>query len=100
MAEDGVREPDFDYIALQHSHGGKYVVRRGNEVFVSADSYEELDRKSESMSIDWDSVVTQYVPRLDEFIVHGLRITLQGDFARQALGSSGPGDGSNAYRDT
>ena len=99
MAENGVREPDFDYIALQHSHGGKYVVRRGNEVFVSADTPDELHRKSKMIPIDWDTVVTQYVDRLDEFLVHGLRITLQGDFARPAVSSSDPGDDTNSYRD-
>ena len=26
MAEDDIQEPEFDYIALQHAYGGKWVV--------------------------------------------------------------------------
>jgi hypothetical protein len=82
MGEESAEETDFDYIALQHQYGGKFVVRRGNEVIVSADSYDELDRKSETMPIDWDSVVVQYVQRPDEIVINGLRLTLQGDIVR------------------
>ena len=99
MAEDDIREPDFDYIALQHSHGGKWVVHRGNEVIVSADSHDELCQKFETMPIDWDSVVTQYIQRPDEIVIHGLPFIVQGDFARTALQSSAPGDDTNRDRD-
>jgi hypothetical protein len=36
---------EFDYIELQRQYGGQYVVRRGNEVLVSAETYDQI--------VDW-----------------------------------------------
>jgi hypothetical protein len=70
MAEDSIHELDFDYIALQHQYGGKFVVRRGNEVIVSADSYEELSRKYRDMPIDWESAVIEYIESPDHVVAY------------------------------
>ncbi len=33
---------DVDYAQLQEQYGGRYVVRRGEEVLASAETYDEL----------------------------------------------------------
>ena len=70
MTHDPMDDADFDYIALQHRFPGKIVVRVGNHVLLSADSYEELSKTSETMNIDWTRAITQFVERPDCVYIH------------------------------
>ena len=65
-----MKELDFDYIEFQRRYPGKFIVNEGDNVLVSADSYEELSRKFETMKIDWDRAVIQYVEPADRVVAY------------------------------
>jgi hypothetical protein len=48
-----------EYWDLQERFGGKMVLRRGGEVLLSADTYEELSKLMEGCTFDWDETIIQ-----------------------------------------
>jgi len=61
---------DFDYIELQQRYGGKYVVRRGNEVLVSAETYDQIVEWLERHRPLPDGAEIQYVARPDVCVLY------------------------------
>ncbi len=59
------RITDQDYAELQRRFGGCYVVRRGAEVILSAETYDDLNERLHDRSIDWEQVIIEYIDPLD-----------------------------------
>ncbi|MFN8633539.1 MAG: hypothetical protein U0893_06755 [Chloroflexota bacterium] len=58
----------MDQAALDKAHiefGGKFVVWLGNEVILSADTYDELRDRLDEMPIDQSKVVFDFIRRTD-----------------------------------
>ena len=68
--DDPMADKDLDYVALQHRYPGKFVARRINDVLISADSYEELDKVGEAMGIDWETVTIEYIEPPDRVVAY------------------------------
>ena len=55
------RITDAEYAELQRRYGGQCVARRGAEVVVSADSFDELVDAFRSLDMDWTDVIVEYI---------------------------------------
>lgn len=53
------RITDQEYADLQRRFGGQYVVRRDAEVILYAESYDELSRRLDDSSIDWEQAIIE-----------------------------------------
>ncbi len=50
---------DVDYAQLQEQYGGRYVVRRGEEVLASAETYDELSASLEKAAVAWEELIIE-----------------------------------------
>jgi hypothetical protein len=55
------RVTNEEYAELQRRYGGRYVVRRDAEVLLSAETYDELSRRLDDSSIDWEQAIIEYI---------------------------------------
>ena len=62
------------YAVLQREHGGHYVARRGIEVIASAKTLGEVLERTDTMTIEWTTVVIEYVERPDRLHVYAPRV--------------------------
>ncbi len=67
---DVERITDAEYAALQRRYGGQRVARRGAEVVVSAESFDELIDAFRSLDIDWTDVIVEYIDPPDVVSVY------------------------------
>lgn len=56
---------DPNVMRLREQHAGNYIAWLGNEVFLTAPTYDELCDQLDSMPIDQGKVVVSYVETLD-----------------------------------
>jgi hypothetical protein len=64
------RITDEEYWDLQRRYGGQCVVRKGAQVLVSADTFDELMDAALTMELNWDELVIGYIEPVDSVSVY------------------------------
>jgi hypothetical protein len=52
---------DIDYVQLQQRFGGRSIARCDGEVVASAETYDTLSDRLDSMSVPWETLVIEYI---------------------------------------
>jgi Family of unknown function (DUF5678) len=52
---------DIDYVQLQQRFSGRYIARCDGEVIASAETYDALSDRLDSMSVAWEKLVIEYI---------------------------------------
>ncbi len=62
--------PESDYAVLQERYGGRYVARRDGEIIASAETYDQLSDQLEGATVDWASLIIEYIEPADSIGVY------------------------------
>ena len=76
------RITDAEYFDLQRRFGGQVVVRRGAEVLLSAETYDELSESLDEPGIDWEEAIIQYIDPLDQVRAYSVPAPLEANGLR------------------